>query len=100
MVYVPLPEIVPLPLNTPHTAMSWPLSLIQKFALARRCNRCDDVTFQPSRPRYVQCRPVPFTHFLASVLPRRSRIQIVPLDISPHSAPLATMLSVPVPSAR
>src|SRR4029079_3867565 len=95
----PEPEIVPLPSNTPQTLIARPWSLIQNFVLAEIVIGFVDVTFQPSRPRYFQCRPDPCTHFLGFVLPVRSRIQIVPLDIVPHSAPFPTMLTAPLPLA-
>src|SRR6185312_7456692 len=91
--------MVPLPSNTPQTLIPRPWSLIQNFVLAESVIVFDDVTFQPSRPRYVQCRPLPCTQFLGFPLPVRSRIQIVPLDIVPHSAPFPTMLTVPLPLA-
>src|SRR4029079_4027650 len=93
------PPIVPLPSNTPETWMPEPWSLIQNFVLAETVIVLVEVTFQPSRPRYFQCRPEPCTQFLGFELPVRSRIQIVPLEIVPHSAPLATMLTQPLPLA-
>ncbi len=41
----------------------------------------------------------PCTQFLGFDLPVRSRTQIVPLDIVPHSAPLPTTLTAPLPFA-
>src|SRR6185312_6052954 len=72
--------------------MPEPWSLIQNFVLAETVIVFVDQTFQPSRPRYFQCRPEPCTQFLGLVWPVRSRIQIVPLEIVPHSAPLALKL--------
>ena len=99
MMYVPEPPIVPLPSNTPDTQMPEPWSLIQNFVLAETVIVFVDQTFQPSRPRYFQCRPEPCTQVLGLEWPVRSRIQMVPLEIVPHSAPLATMLTQPLPLA-
>ena len=73
----------------------------EDLALAEIVIECVDVTFQPSSPRYVHCtRPACcFNQFLGFELPVRSRTQTVPLLRVPHSAPLPTTLTQPLPLA-